>query len=270
MDVTTYRFDQSTTPRYDADLATIELDGDWNVNGTILNGGYLKAVAVAAARNILAGHQDPVAVSTTFVAPPIAGAAQVRVSALRRGRSITSGVATMTQNGEVVLQSLITLGAVADQPVAAPHLPMPDVPAPEDCLARGGNTMPPNAPGLGNVLEMALVPDFDGWLKGQPLGEPRQRAWVRFRDGRPLDTLGLVALCDMLPPVCFAQGNFGWAPTLQLQVGIFAQPTGQWLLVDLLGSPYDGVFGCEDAEMWDQSGQLVARSRQVAMLPKAT
>jgi hypothetical protein len=117
-------------------------------------------------------------------------------------------------------------------------------------------------------LDIAFVPAESRWLAGDPSAGPVIRCWLSFADGRALDPLALVALADMAPPVSFAQGRFGWAPTLQIQVGVFARPCGRHVLLHLRGEPYDGDFVAEDGLMWDAAGTLVARSRQIAVPPR--
>lgn len=264
-----YRFDLAVDPiRVDGTRADVLLDAAWNVDGTILNGGYLQAVTTSVARLVLGGHADPVAVSTTFVSPPVPGPALVQVQVARRGRTLSSGLATLVQRDNIILQSLVTLADLPAGRMPAPDLPMPQVTPVRESLAQSSPAAPTPTPGLTALLDMAFVPEASAWTAGQFCTQPRVSVWLRFADGRELDTLALIGPADMAPPVCFAQGRFGWAPTMHLQVGVFAQPTGQWLLADLHGSPYDGPFVAEDCDMWDESGQLVARSRQLALPPR--
>jgi hypothetical protein len=271
-------FDAATAaqPLDDGSVA-VALDPGWNVNGHILNGGYLQAVAVRAAAALLGDVGDPVAVSTSFAAPAGAGPALVTVQVLRRGGRLASVSATLRQSDTVVLSSLVTYGTLPDAltdrvagrdraPGSPP--PMPDVPAPEQCLRVPAEHLP-GPPGLATVLDIAFVPDSSRWLTGDTSAGPAVRCWMSFRDGRALDPLALVAMADMAPPVSFAQGRFGWAPTLHLQVGVFARPLGTHLLLDLRGEPYDGAFVAEDGLLWDAGGTLVARSRQIAVPPRS-
>jgi hypothetical protein len=126
----------------------------------------------------------------------------------------------------------------------------------------------PGPPGLARLLDLAFVPEDSGWLSGDTSAGPRIRCWLSFADHRPLDALAVIAMADMAPPVSFAQGTFGWAPTLHLQVGVFARPSSEHLLLDLRGEPYDGAFVAEDGLLWDARGTLVARSRQIAVPPR--
>ena len=126
----------------------------------------------------------------------------------------------------------------------------------------------PGPPGLAELIDYRFVPEDSAWLAGDTSAGPRIRCWLAFADGRPLDALAVTALMDIAPPVCFAMGNFGWAPTLQLQVGIFAAPADGPVLLDLAGSPYDGPVVAEDGLLWDAAGTLIARSRQIALAPR--
>jgi len=269
-------FDAATTAQVlDEHTAAVVLDPRWNVNGQVLNGGYLQAVAVRAASVLLADPGCPVAVSTSFAAPAEAGPAVVAVQVLRRGGRLKSVSATLRQSDTVVLSSLVTFGSLPDvAPDRGEHdrapgspPPMPDVPAPDACLRVPAEQLP-GPPGLAAVLDMAFVPDRSRWLAGDTSAGPAIRCWMSFLDGRALDPLALVAMADMAPPVSFAQGRFGWAPTLHLQVGVFARPRGTHVLLDLRGEPYDGTFVAEDGLLWDADGTLVARSRQIAVPPR--
>jgi len=270
-------FDVATAAQpVDEHTAAVVLDPRWNVDGHILNGGYLQAVTARAAAALLGNVGEPVAVSTSFAAPAQGGPALVAVEVLRRGGRLVAVSATLRQAGTVVLSSLVTFGslpgAVSDPAGARERAPgspppMPVVPAPDACLRVPAERLP-GPPGLAAVLDLAFVPDNSRWLAGDTSAGPAIRCWLCFADGRPLDPLALVAMADMAPPVSFAQGRFGWAPTLHLQVGVFARPRGTHVLLDLRGEPYDGAFVAEDGLLWDADGALVARSRQIAVPPR--
>lgn len=291
-----FRFDTDTSGEMvDQHRVAVRLDPDWNVDGRILNGGYLQAVAVRAAAALLGDPGDPVAVSTSFAAPAEPGAAEVAVQVLRRGRRLSAVSATLAQADTVILATLATFGSLpvsesVTAPSGAPSAPettarpavtapettarpagtalppgaapsMPAVPGPEGCLRIPADRMP-GPPGLAALVDLAFVPEDSGWLSGDTAAGPAIRCWLSFADQRDLDPLALTALVDMAPPVSFALGAFGWAPTLHLQVGVFARPRGRHVLLDLRGEPYDGAFVAEDGLLWDGDGTLVARSRQ--------
>src|SRR5689334_4438360 len=85
-----------------------ELDPQWAV-GDKLHGGYLMAV-LGRAVSADAGHEHPVAITTSFLRPPAAGAAAVRVVTLRDGRGSSQYRASLEQDGTVCAEALITQG----------------------------------------------------------------------------------------------------------------------------------------------------------------
>ncbi|MEO7126359.1 MAG: thioesterase family protein, partial [Nakamurella sp.] len=226
-----YRFDTDTDGRLiDDNTVEVRLDADWNVDGRILNGGYLQAVVVRAVLAIAANPGRVIAVSTSFIAPAQPGPATVEVTILRSGSSLTSASATLLQGASAVVTSLVTFASTElpygydDVPSRSGSYPtMPSVTRAEHSIRIPTHQLP-GSPGLGQLIDHAFVPENSAWLSGDTSGGPHIRCWVDFLDGRPMDVLAAVAMVDIAPPVCFAMGEFGWAPTLQLQVGLFASP----------------------------------------------
>ena len=149
---------------------------------------------------------------------------------------------------------------------------MPDVPPVEECLsiAEHAHLAPPGleVPGLVRRVETRLDPATAGWVVGAPSGEPVLRAWVRFADDREPDPVALVTFADVLPPTTWGTGQFGWAPTVQLQVLVRAAPAPGWCLVEARGGTLAGGWHDEDYAIWDSTGRLVAQSRQLARAPR--
>ena len=96
-------------------------------------------------------------------------------------------------------------------------------------------------------------------------GEARQPG----SDDHDVDPVGLLMVCDALPPVTFDLGRPGWAPTLELTVHVRAVPAPGWLKVSHRTRNLAGGMFEEDCEVWDSAGRLVAQSRQLAMQPRA-
>jgi acyl-CoA thioesterase len=93
------------------------------------------------------------------------------------------------------------------------------------------------------------------------------RGAVRFRDRRPLDVLSLAAIADSFPPPAFAWIEPTWVPTLELTLHVRARPQGDWLRCSFRTRFLFGGLLEEDGELWDETGRLVALSRQLAMAP---
>ena len=167
-----------------------------------------------------------------------------------------------------MLQVLGTFGDVStpmgpERVEAAP----PDLPPPDACVAvEPSETFPP--PFMGRV-ELRLHPDDAGFATGAPSGEPRVRGWFRLRDGEPIDTVGLVLAVDAFPPTAFnARLPVAWTPTVELTAHVRARPAPGWLRCTFTTRFVTGGFLEEDGEIWDDTGRLVAQSRQLALIPR--
>jgi hypothetical protein len=246
-----------------------DLDPGWDVGGGILNGGYLLAV-VARAAVLDNPHPHPVALSASYLRATGPGPASLTVTPGPAGRTLAhSSVVLGTAAGPTLAVQATTATLGDDVPVYSS--PMPEVTSPEDCLATeagaslGGHPVP--EVGIRHRVETRMDPATAGWAVGRPSGEPLMRAWVRLADGRDPDPLALILFADILPPTSWGIGQFGWAPTVQLQVLVRALPAPGWCLVEArAGEIADGWLD-EDYRIWDSTGRLVAQSRQLARAP---
>ncbi|WP_166741836.1 thioesterase family protein [Cumulibacter soli] len=268
----TYRLDRAfgLERRADRVLHQSRIDDAWNFGGKFVNGGYLQGVAAAAVGAVIDPSLDHLAVSTVFSSQVTPGPLDIDVDVARVGRRISSGIARLVQDGETRVSSLVTLGQLPhDLSGVKADLPMPDMPSMADCPDPRQSKESKALGEMADVLDMRFVPGR-GFTPGRPTGD-EMYVWLRFRDGRPLDTLALIAFSDIAPPLAFALGEFGWAPTLQMQVTTYAKPVGDTVLMRIHGRPYGGtMFGCEEVDLWDSRGTIVARGRQIAMPPQPT
>jgi hypothetical protein len=260
-------FDRATTvSRAEGGGALADLDPGWEVGGGILNGGYLMAVAARAAL-LDSPHPHPVAVSATFLRSSAGGPATVQLTAGPAGHTLANAVAVLSTDAGPALTAQVTTATLGQAPVDWSANPVPQVPAPEECVAA---LRPPSGPvpGLVERLEIRFDPATAGWVEGRPAAEPRLRAWMRLADGCDPDPLALLVFADALPPAGFAVGRLGWAPTVQLQVLVRALPAPGWCLVENSSAEVAGGWTDEDCRIWDSTGRLVAQSRQLARLPR--
>jgi hypothetical protein len=94
--------------------------------------------------------------------------------------------------------------------------------------------------------------------------------WFGFADGRPVDTLALLMVCDAFPPAVFhLEMPPGWVPTLELTVHVRAVPAPGPVKCVFRSHFVQGGFFNEDGEVWDSAGTLVAQSRQLGLTPLA-
>jgi acyl-CoA thioesterase len=260
-----HAFDRATAVRGGPDTWEAEVDGGWGV-GDRPNGGYLLALATRAALHAVE-QPHPIAVSAHFAAPPAAGPAELTVTRLRAGRSLSTARVTLAQEQRPRFEALVSAGTL--DPNGAPAWRRaPEPPALEpvaECIV--GRPELPNGVrvGLLDHVDVRVDPATAGWAAGRPGGRLEMRGWVRFRDGRGADPLGLLQVVDALPPSSFELGTQEvWAPTVELTVYVRGLPAAGWLACVVRGQLWQDGWFDEEAEVWDADGHLVAQSRQLA------
>ena len=239
--------------------------------GHAINGGVLMALATRAASSVLSGpgHADPLTWGSHFLSAGVPGPVEVHVEPLRLGRSMsTASVRVLQDDGSGPVERVRLIGTFGDIARAEPvrrSPAAPEVPGPDECLParRDGS---PVARGIVMLdrLDVRVDPATAGFAVGRPSRRGVIRAWLRMADGREPDVAMLPYAVDALMPVSFDLGVPGWAPTLELTGQVLGAPSPGWLLVELTTDTVVGDLVVEDACVWDSTGRLVARSRQLA------
>jgi acyl-CoA thioesterase len=236
-----------------------EVSPSWNIFG-VPNGGYLATVGLAGLARVVP-HPDLLSVSAYY--PSRAGPGEVLIQAetLRIGKRISTGVARMEQDGEVRLHLTAMYGdlSLARGPTHISEQ-RPAFPPPQECVKAEG----PVAPDFVKQFDMWLTPDSVGWAAGRPSGRAEMAGWARFIDGRPPDPASMPLFSDCFPPSIFNLEQPAWTPTLELTVHVRARPVPGWLQLRFTTRYLQNGFLEEDGEIWDESGTLVALSRQLA------
>ena len=243
----------------------------WDILGNA-NGGYLLAILGRAAR-LATGRADVVSASVHYLAPVAAGPARVRVELVRGGRRFATAMVSLSvRRGDEereAARALLTLGDLDTDPggptraFGAP----PDVAAYESCPADDGGDWPV---AIRSRIDCRLDPRDAGIRGERRNGEAVVRGWFRFVDDRPVDSLALLLICDAFPPAVFnTELPLGWVPTMDLSFQIRARPTGGPVMCSFRTRHLSNGLLEEDGEMWDQSGVLLALSRQLALAPRA-
>jgi acyl-CoA thioesterase len=263
--MTEHRFDADTAVHADGDhVYRAELTDRWTALGGTPNGGYMLAVALRALQREMP-LPDPLVTSAHFLRPGAVGPAEVRTEVIRSGRRAATGEARLLQDGRELVRLLATFGDLGQasgrthELGEAPRLPEPD--ETPDVLDGGA------LPGVSITEQLEYrAPVLPGWAKGAPDGEPSLEFWMRFRDGRDPDPLALAALVDGAAPAVLDIGAPGSA-TMELTVHVRGRPAPGWLACRTSTRHVIGGFHEEDFEIWDSAGNLVAQSRQFALLP---
>ncbi len=234
--------------------------------GPVPNGGYVMAVVQRALCAQLPGHQ-PLTLTTHFLRPATVAEAQVDVEVIKEGRRYATARARLWQGGKEVVSSIATMGSGDASPgggagfrhvAGAP----PELPPVEEAVKVPGNDFFL----IGHEFDMRLHPRCTAWMKGQLSGEAAVTGYMRFADGREPDLASLPLFCDAVMPAIFGVKAPKHVPTIELTVHTRKAPAPGWLrFVFSTRFAFDGHLE-EDGELWDERGELVALSRQLAVV----
>ena len=251
--------------------ATIE-DG-WGIHGNA-NGGYLIAMAARAMAQH-AGRPDPVTITAHYLSPGKPGEVQIETELVKEGRKFATLTASMRglatdPNQPRPRPILQVMGAFTDLSASSgPELvdgSPPDLPPVDECASTDTKEM--FSPEFFNQVEVRLHPD-DAKFSVRPSGEALTRGYFRLLNDEPMDAIALLLATDALPPTVFnANLPVSWVPTVELTAHVRAQPVPGWLRCEFRTRFVTGGFLEEDGLVWDESGQMVAQSRQLALIPQ--
>jgi acyl-CoA thioesterase len=262
--------------RFAQDTAVTATDGNnysamihegWDVVGNA-NGGYLLAIAARAMAEV-SGRPHPMVLNAHYLSPGRPGPVTITTDTLKSGRRFTTVRANMMGPEKPLVTLLGSFGDIdtLEGPMRVDAIP-PELPPPEKCqrIEPGPTGFPPAMMGR---MELRLHPDDTGYLRGKPSGVPLVRGWFRLLDEEPVDTFALLLAVDAFPPTIFnANLPVSWAPTVELTTHIRGIPRPGWLRCRFSTRFVSGGLLEEDGEIWDDSGRLVAQSRQLALTPK--
>ena len=140
----------------------------------------------------------------------------------------------------------------------------PQLPPPDECFDPKDfpGSMPAST--IFDRVEYRLG-DVPGWALGKPSGDPTEELWQRLAGGREIDCPALAFLVDAYAPPVLELGVNG-SMTVQLNVHLHRKPVPGWIATRLTTRHVINGYHEEDCELWDEAGNLVAQSRQLAML----
>lgn len=273
------------TTRFDADTALARgweyVDGQveqhtyfgqiakaWRV-GRGANGGYVAALLLRALQLSL---DDPTraarSLTVHYLAPAMEGPCQVTTRIERSGRTLATLSARLEQGDQLVALALAAFGSARPSlefaEAAMPQMAPPEELPPLPILTPGGSTFARHF-----EYRWAL-----GDLPFSGSNSSRVGGWLRLAEPRVADALLVAAIMDAWIPCVFPRLRepIG-APTIDLTIHFrtalplsTAQPDDFYCAVFASRLAADGYFE-EDGELWSRDGQLLAHSRQLAMLP---
>ena len=264
--------DITAVSRVDESTFTAEIDGSsFIVRGP--NGGYLAALLMRALEARVADLDGPARAARSltihFPAAPVVGPATIDTEFIRVGRSLVTMAARLTQDGKPMAAALAAFSPPwpsedwtdATPPDAAPWDDAPEPPAPPEPLPYFAHWDRRHTIGPVHFIESSETAETGGW--------------IRLSDGSPMDTAAIAAVTDAWPPAVFVRDGVPApqpVPTVDLTVHFrtaFPSPDvgpGDPVLVRFSTHTAREGFIEEDGEVWSESGQLLAQSRQLAIL----
>jgi len=241
-----------------------QLSDRWSI-GHVPNGGYLLAVAMSALHRALP-KPDPLTITAHYLRPGVPGPVRVEVETVKSGRRFATGMARLIQDGGEALRVLATYGELATGDVHHADGAPPALPP-----RRGTNRREGAGVGMMSIrdrFDIEMDPATTGFLRSERAERAEIRGWLRFADGRLPDVHAMGLIADAFPPAVFHVTDPGWVPTLELTVHVRARPQSEWLACVFRTRFLQNGLLEEDGEMWDETGTLIAMSRQLAAPPR--
>jgi acyl-coenzyme A thioesterase PaaI-like protein len=248
--------------RYEGDVVP-----GWDVVGNA-NGGYLLTIAARSMAGA-AGRPHPVSITAHFLAPGRPGRVVFEPEVIKSGRTFTTVRGHLRSEDRI---ALTTLGTFSDlEKLEGPGLidaTPPDLPPPDRCIRVGHSPGAPFPPPMMDKIDLRLHPD-DAPMGHAGNATPEFRGWLRPLVDDPLDVFFLMLAVDCFPPTIFKTGlPAAWTPTVELTAHIRGIPEPGWLRCRFSTRFITGGMLEEDGEVWDETGRLVAQSRQLALIPR--
>lgn len=237
----------------------------WNI-GVNANGGYAMAPVLRAMGDRV-GRPDPMSVTTHFLRPlqPDGQPVDVTAQPIRLGRTISVVSGTLAHHGRdrlSVIAAFTDLSHPASVATATVDLRPPALPPASECIDRAALDQGVALP----ILErLDIRIHADGADAGSD--DAVMEGWIRLADGSPASTATLPLFADAFPPSLFAKfGRVGWVPTIELTVHVRRRPAPGWIQARFECDDLIGGRMVETGTLWDSTGAVVARSRQVGLL----
>jgi len=235
----------------------------WIVFGP--NGGFLAAMLVRAMGAAVDDHAR-VARSLTihYTAAPAEGLVRIRTTIERAGRALTTVTARMEQDGRLIALAVGAFSSARVPAIEFSEAPPPSVPWPDDLpRAELRDDLPPFTRQW-DIRPAIGTPPFTG-----ADGSTLTGGWIRPLDDHPVDAALVAQLADAwLPAVFIRLTEPNAVPTIDLTIhfrGDLPLPP-DYVLVAFETRLSAGGFVEEDGSIWSRDGQLIAHSRQLALL----
>lgn len=238
----------------------------WDIEGNA-NGGYVLAIAGRAMQEVIG--RPPVTITAHYLAPVASGPCRVEVTMIRSGRTLATASAGMWQGERQVLSVLGTFGDQREQEFRFSTGRVPDLPSFDDPSIRATPEMLEASPGIMENIDVRMRPEDSAFRTGGRSGRAEVEGYFTLREPEDVDAIGLLLAADAFaPPIFNLDAPVGWVPTVELTVHVRGVPASGPLRCRFQTRYIHGGLLEEDGEMFDETGTLVAQSRQLALVPR--
>ena len=244
-------------------------------------GGVLMTIALRAMKASLADEGlHALSATTIFCQPVLPGELHIDVEILRAGKSAAQARATVRTAGTPGAGLVTTATFARDREGPDVHgVTMPQVPSPDEAerTATRRGELAPKPFKIYENLELALALGEPMWKSGWSKGPAHAAFWYRYKvpqteaDGS-FDPLALPPIADTMPPALVRrlgpEDSRYMMPSLDLTVYFIAPAKTSWVLVESFVERARAGYAVGSANLWDESGQLIARAAQTMLLKK--
>ncbi len=245
--------------RFDEDgSATITIPETW-MQGRTTYGGLTAALCLEAAKPF--ASNTPIRTAQVAFVGPVGGEVRFTPRLLRQGKNtVFVSVDAETETG-FAAQCIFGFGKTRDSQLAFQHLPMPEIPAPDEAESffregpRPGFTQNFNMKGvLGN-------PPVSG------SGDPTIGLWLRNKDdAAPADATAILAIADCPPPAALSMLS-SFAPVSSMTwmaeflTEDFTTENG-WYFAQSTADTAKDSYSSQAMTLWNSTGAPVMVGRQ--------
>jgi acyl-CoA thioesterase len=242
----------------------LTVSDNWSISG-IPNGGYLLALMANAMMRRSDKKNTPI-LTVNYLSRTEPGDAEIFIEEISRSAQFNRLQARLTQNGKEKMRAMGTFAVETVECFIKRYEKSPPAISPlEDCVAIP--EMPTYT--LYGRMDARLDPACAGWMQGRLTEQSEHKGWISFKDSRPHDAISVALVADAFPPPLFAsQGLIAWVPTIELTVNIRNIPQTRWLKCIFRTNFINCGLLEADGEIWDENGELIAISRQIAQFRK--
>jgi hypothetical protein len=241
-------------------------------NGPVApNGGVLAATMLRAAEAEVGPDAPPArTVAAHYLEAPVPGPADLQVEVRRRGKRVGAAEVRLVQAGRLAATATIVFSAAREQAATLRRRPPEPLPDPATVAELPFGQLP-GAPRVFDSLQIRPTLGPPPFTRGEPA---LTGGWLALRDDdAPLDAARLCALTDLWWPAVFGILDApNGVPTIQLTVHLRVTERAVTPPVFARFETLEIAEGHveEAGELWSHDGELLAESRQLALLTAAS